>query len=418
MESQSLSQTVPVVTGDRLQGSPESLEKRRSEGVPHEPFTRPGKVAGHLVPTVGRSIEDVRIEDIQSINRIPDPINPTSAERPYLAKTEKGYFGIDGFDKIAAAAAKSGSSSVVSCAVDTLAEHDDDDLVVRKATIRSATRGGKAEYMELSRNAVFLLNWLTSSNPNLKINSHGGRRTGAGFNKEDNAYRVLSNLLCKSETTIEGYVDHAKYLTEAAIRFFIANRVKKEFFDDMRVEKRTLVAKRVEEKLPEEEIAAEVSSMMITRFSETLNKTKKTKGGHQAAEKKQPTVKTEKSGVRSAREKGQDAPDARSENPAPECPRTGNANGNNTASGLEPCSGAPAQTIDNNDMEDGVIRDEDPDSPFTVEDIKNAARGIAMRLDAHMVADLGPEQLKSCFEREIANLADLLRKTESLLATR
>jgi hypothetical protein len=35
-----------------------------------------------------------------------------------------------------------------------------------------------------------------------------------------------------------------------------------------------------------------------------------------------------------------------------------------------------------------------------------------------MEEDLGPEQLKSCFEREIANLADLLRKTESLMATR
>ena len=95
MESQSLSQAVTVVTGDRIQGSPESLEKRRSGGGHHEPFTRPGKVPGHLFPTVGRSIEDVRIEDIQSINRIPDPINPTSAERPYLAKTEKGYFCID-----------------------------------------------------------------------------------------------------------------------------------------------------------------------------------------------------------------------------------------------------------------------------------------------------------------------------------
>ena len=417
MENLHIFQTVPVVTGDRLQGSPESLEKRRSGGGPHEPFTRPG-VPGLLVPTVGRSIEDVRIDDIQSINRIPDPINPTSAERPYLAKTEKGYFCLDGSDKIAAVAAKSGSSAVVSCAVDTLAEHDDDDLVVRKAITRSATIGGKAEHMELCRNTVFLLNLHQSSNPNLKVNTHGGRRKGPEFNALDNAYKVLSDLLCKSETTIAGYVDHAKYLTEPAIRFFIANRVKKKFFDDMRGEKRNLVDEQVENKRPEEEIAAEVSSMMITRFSETLNKTKKTKGGHQAAEKKQPTVKTEKSGVRSAREKEQDAPDSRSENPAPECPRTGNANGNNTASGLEPYSGTPAQTIDDNDMEEGVIRDEDPDSPFTVEDIKNAARGIAMRLDAHMVADLGPEQLKSCFEREIANLADLLRKTESLLATR
>jgi len=158
--------------------------------------------------------------------------------------------------------------------------------------------------------------------------------------------------------------------------------------------------------------------MMITRFTETLNKTKKTKGGNQAAEKKQSAVKTEKSGARTAKGKGQDAFDAKSENPAPDYPSTDTANDNNTARSPEPNPGTQAQTINNSDLEDGVIRDEDPDSPFTVEDIKNAARGIAMRLDAHMVADLGPEQLKSCFEREIANLADLLRKTESLLATR
>lgn len=66
-------------------------------------------------------------------------------------------------------------------------------------------------------------------------------------------------------------------------------------------------------------------------------------------------------------------------------------------------------------MEDGVIRDEDLDSPFTVEDIKNAARGISMRLHAHMEADLSLKEIKSCFEREMANLSDLLRKTESLL---
>ncbi len=415
MESQSLSQAVPVVTGDRIQGSPESLEKRRSGGGPHEPFTRPGKVPGHLFPTVGRSIEDVRIEDIQSINRIPDPINPTSAERPYLAKTEKGYFCIDGSDKIATAAAKSGSSSVVSCAVDTLAEHDDDDLVVRKATIRSATRGGKAEHMELCRNAVFLLNWHTSSNPNLKVNTHGGRRRGPEFtsNALDNAYKVLSDLLCKSETTIAGYVDHIKYLTAEAVRFFIVNRVKKEYFDDMRVEKRQLVAKLIEEGQSDEQIAAAVSSKMITRYA-SFSSDKKKKKDAQAAEKKQPTERTKRSG-RSAKENGQDVPDPKSVSPAPEDHRTGSTNGNNTARGPEPDPGTQAQTINNNDLEDGVIRDEDLDSPFTVEDIKNAARGISMRLHAHMEADLGPEQLKSCFEREMANLSDLLRKTESLL---
>ena len=55
MENQSLSQAVPVNrrSYSRL---PESLENDVAEG-PHEPFTRPGKVPGHLFPTVGRSIE-------------------------------------------------------------------------------------------------------------------------------------------------------------------------------------------------------------------------------------------------------------------------------------------------------------------------------------------------------------------------
>lgn len=185
-----------------------------------------------------RSIQTIPIKDIILYAVIPDFIIPTSAERPIIVKTPSGNFCIEGSNLINAALAE-GESEIV-CEVDEMETHSDAEILLRKAGMRSLTRGGAYVYAEMMRNSKNLMQYLMNCSGDLRVHGHGGKRFGEGFtdNKEDDARHILSLRLGKDRDTINSYLNHSMYLTDEALQTLIEKRAPKEFFVKVQAKKR------------------------------------------------------------------------------------------------------------------------------------------------------------------------------------
>ena len=77
--------------------------------------------------------------------------------------------------------------------------HSDAELCLRKAGMRSLTRGGKYVYCEMIRNTMHLTNHFMSSCDDFRVYGRGGKRFGEGFvnNSEDDIRHLLSLRLGK-----------------------------------------------------------------------------------------------------------------------------------------------------------------------------------------------------------------------------
>ncbi len=270
MENFHFPQEVDVHRQPHLQDAPGILNHAELEEdfeSPSADLTEPEETVSRF-QTVGRSIEDLPIEGITHFTLIPDFFHPTSNDRPIVVRTPEGLFCIDGWDLIVKAVEE--GQVTISCEVDEMVAHSDAELCLRKAAIRSATRGGKGEYLENARNARDLWIMLLSSNEVLRDLGHGGRRRGEGFvaNSEDNVRYVIANRLGKEPDTINKYLNHLEYLSDAAVGTLIARGAKKRFFEKAQRQKRILLKTyREDGSSPEEEIIQNVSSLMIALFN-------------------------------------------------------------------------------------------------------------------------------------------------------
>jgi hypothetical protein len=269
MEHLHLPQEVDVHRQPHLQDAPSVLNHEDLEEdfeSPSASSTEPEQTVSRFA-TIDRSIEDLPVTSIRHFNLIPDFFHPTSNDKPIVVRTPEGLFCLDGYDLIEEA--RNAGVETLSCEVDTMAEHSDAELCVRKAAIRSATRGGKGEYLENARNARDLKPILLSSNDSLRDLDHGGRRRGEGFvaNPEDDVRHVIALRLGKEKDTVNTYLRHLEYLSDEAIQFFIARGAKKQFFEKAQKQKRLLLRTYTADGTPEEDIMQNVSSLLMGLFT-------------------------------------------------------------------------------------------------------------------------------------------------------
>lgn len=229
---------------------------------PNEPEETESRFA-----TIGRSLEDLAVAEIFHFTLLSDFFHPSSNDRPIIIRDPEGLFCIDGWELVEEA--RNAGLATISCEVDTLAVHAEEELCLRKAAIRSATRGGKGEYMENARNARDLRLMLLASNDSLQELGHGGQRRGEGFvaNSEDNVRHVIAKRLGKDPSTINTYFSHLEYLSDPAVNVFISRGAKKQFFEKAQKQKKILLKTYREDESSEEEIIQNVSSLMIALFN-------------------------------------------------------------------------------------------------------------------------------------------------------
>lgn len=269
MEHLHLPQEVDVHGQPHLQDAPGVLNQEELEEdfeSPSADSTEPEEAVSRFA-TIVRSIEDLPVEGISHFTQMPDFFHPTTNDRPIVVRDPEGLFCLDGWDLVEEA--RNEGLETVSCEVDEMAEHSNAELCVRKAAIRSATRGGKGEYLENARNARDLKPILLSLNDSLRDLDHGGRRRGEGFvaNPEDDVRHVIALRLGKEKDTVNTYLRHLEYLSEDAIQFFISRGAKKRFFEKAQKQKRIHLRTYVADSTPDEEIMQNVSSLLMALFN-------------------------------------------------------------------------------------------------------------------------------------------------------
>ena len=286
MENLNFPQEVDVHRQPHLQDSPSVLNHEELEEdfeSPSAESTEPEETVSRFA-TIGRSIEDLPVGEISHFTLIPDFFHPTSNDKPIVVRTPEDLLCLDGWDLIEEAI--NNGQDTISCEVDEMAEHSDAELCVRKAAIRSATRGGKGEYLENARNARDLKPILLSLNDSLRDLDHGGRRRGEGFvaNHEDDVRHVIALRLGKEKDTVNTYLRHLEYLSEDAIQFFISRGAKKQFFEKAQRQKRILLRTYVADSTPDEEIMQNVSSLLMALFNrQTERRGSSSRSGSSAA---------------------------------------------------------------------------------------------------------------------------------------
>jgi hypothetical protein len=218
--------------------------------------------------TADERFEEVPIDSIQPFGIIPDYIAPTDLKYPVVVMTPSGYVCLDGWNLIEDA--KANGKMVVKCYVECISEHCDEELAIRKVSLREKPRGGISSYAETVRNTKYLKEILSASNKDLKVFHHGGSRKGESFtsSKQENVTKVLSFRLGKSISTIGQYLNHGLYLNDETLNFLAEKKADKDFFEKAQIHKRTEINAKKSQRVSDDEITTQISGKMVDWYGE------------------------------------------------------------------------------------------------------------------------------------------------------
>lgn len=260
---------------ERLPGVIKTAEEGEEEEKEEEEWT---------FKTTARSLEELPIDSIRPFNLIPDFENPTEADNPIIVRTPDGNHCIEGLSLVKLAESE-GKTSIL-CEIDQLEIHDETELCLRKAGIRTLTRGGSARYAEMVRNTIVLVKHLLSSDDDLHIYGHGQRRYKEGFvnNQEEDVRHLLSIRLGKDRDTINSYLSHGEYLSDETIKIFIDRKAPKEFFVKVQTKKRIQLKNLKGKKLTAGRTITAISKFMLEEFKEYLKEKDTERAGQTRAQ--------------------------------------------------------------------------------------------------------------------------------------
>jgi hypothetical protein len=218
--------------------------------------------------TTQEDVAELPIESIQPHLLIPDYKDPTESTLPIVVQSPAGSYCIDGWNLIEQT--KAAGQPAIRCYVFHIQEHSDTELALRKVAIRTKPQGGTGSFAELVRNTKIVVKYLMDEMENPVVFSHGGARQGANFtnNKEDDLRQVLSERLGKERGTINAYVNFERHLNDDVLETLVASKTGKAFFENARVNKRTLINHLESDGLAQGDISAVVSSKMLEWLKE------------------------------------------------------------------------------------------------------------------------------------------------------
>jgi hypothetical protein len=218
--------------------------------------------------TIQEDVAELPIESIQPYLLIPDYREPTESTLPIVVHSPQACYCIDGWNFIEQA--KSAGQPAIRCYVFHIQEHSDTELAIRKVAIRTKPQGGTGSFAELVRNTKIVVKYLMDEMENPIVFSHGGARQGANFTniKEDDLRRVLSQRFGKERSTINAYVNFGRHLSDDVLETLVVSKTSKAFFEEGRVNKRTLINHLESDGLAQGDITAEVSSKMLEWLKE------------------------------------------------------------------------------------------------------------------------------------------------------
>lgn len=393
---------------------PGRAEIQVSPGV----LNQPEQAAPLSYETTGRSIGDLPVRGLIHFTLTRDYVLKSVADRPIIAQTDQGDFCLERWDLVEEAISL--GHDLISCEVDVIANHSDLDLMIRKAAMRTATRGGEYLYPEIIRNTRDIYNVLTSSNLDLRIFCHGGSRQGEEFenNPEKDALHVISLRLGLNRDTVSSHLLYAKYLSDDVLDFFVQVKAKKRFFENAQNEKRK--RERLEEEKEGssiEEITRNISAFMREFHEATGGEGRRTDRGRGITPNTTETISVTVPEIANNRSIGIEEDEVMDNEDATAIwERVEDIEADmGTEDEQDVSSSEDEDFITDENITANEIQDEAEDDPLLVSEIKEAALEITRKLaiDLSNASDL--EDLDSCLSREGSNLLNLSDRARAIM---
>jgi len=117
--------------------------------------------------TLDERFEELDVEAIQPFGLIPNYVIPSDLKYPVVAKTPLNYFCLDGWNLIEGA--KANGKITLKCFIEEIEEHSNEELAIRKVSLREKPRGGISSYAETIRNAYEHYSLLSKGNLKYRI---------------------------------------------------------------------------------------------------------------------------------------------------------------------------------------------------------------------------------------------------------
>ncbi|MFC1554517.1 hypothetical protein ACFL7D_07785 [candidate division KSB1 bacterium] len=208
----------------------------------------------------------LKVVDIQIFSGVSYYATETNSKLPIVLKAPQYSYCIDGQQYIEEAE-QNGKEEIL-CEIIEVAETSESDLAIRVIASRIETRGGSASFVEMLRAINQLIHFLLSSNENLLLLSHGGRRKGEAFsnNRGNDVITVISQRLNQHRDLISEYTTYGRYLTDEVLKTAIEERKSKKFFVGIQAKKRKKVADLQREGFSKDEITNEISTFVLRQI--------------------------------------------------------------------------------------------------------------------------------------------------------
>ena len=255
------------------EAQPVTLEKNLpslpSPELPVEDQVIPGELENPSpYETTDEKITAVKIAEIQHFTDVPDFIAPSRSKHPFVVHTAQGFFCLDGMHLVEQAKAK--GKKAITCYVEYMANHSEEELAIRKVANRVVPRGGRTTYAEGVRNTKHLEEMLLTTDDNLLDHGYGGVRRGKKFlsNNQDNVRTILSERLELSRPTIDQILAHARYLKDETLNFLATEKASKDFFEEVQKNRTAITKNMVSQKIKESKITIEMSKSMRVWYLE------------------------------------------------------------------------------------------------------------------------------------------------------
>ena len=386
-----------MIKGTATEGGESATEDKQIKDVAEERLPGVSGSAGEkdserdekTFKTIARSLEELPIDSINHFLKIPDYVIATEADHPIVLRTPQGNHCIEAWTLIEAAISE--GKTTILCEVDELAVHSDKELCLRKSGIRSLTRGGTYTYAEMLRNTKDLLAMFLNSNEELRVYGHGERRYGAGFvdNGEEDVRHILAMRLGKDRDTVNFFISHGEYLSNEALKIFIAKGAPKDFFVRVQAKKRIEVKNlKGKKNCSHGTITKAISKFMLAEFKEYL-------AGQEAKKNGRPTTTP-------APQNGNQPEITRTSNPVDDTGDNDEATGDNSIN-EEASPNPPSQ--------------DNPPEPMTVSTIRSRALELAQRIAADLGREVTLVEMKRRLQEELIVITGLLSSIDSLTST-
>jgi hypothetical protein len=227
-----------------------------------------------VLPGEEHGFADIPVESIHHFTSIADYKKPTRSKYPIVVITKDSgdCHCIDGWELVR----KASKNETIKCHIFLMDSYSVSGIAIFKAAVRSIPRGGICSHAEMMRNTRDCFRLIRGSDELPNKEFHGGCRKGPAFDNSTHQEIValLADEFGKPKRKIREYINHADYMSDEALGYFVEKGAGRRFFEKAQKNKNYVTDNYKQEELNEPGIIKRVFDHMKEWFEEYTNSEK------------------------------------------------------------------------------------------------------------------------------------------------